>query len=53
MSTILITNAISSGVAVLTFVTLAASRHHRRRQERVQRIYQTVDGRQVTREETL
>jgi hypothetical protein len=52
MSTILITNAISSGVAVLTFLSLALRRNRRRRQ-RVQRVYVTVDGQQVTRDETL
>ncbi len=52
MSTILITNAIASGAAVLTVLSLAG-RRHRRRRPRVQRIYRTVDGRQVTRDETL
>jgi hypothetical protein len=52
MSTILITNAIMSGVAVFTFLSLAGRRHRRRRQ-RVQRLYRTVDGRQVTRDETF
>ena len=51
MSTILITNAITSGVAVLTFLALAG-RRQRRRRRRVQRVYVTVDGRQVTRDET-
>ncbi|HWD64693.1 MAG TPA: hypothetical protein VG405_05925 [Solirubrobacteraceae bacterium] len=50
MSTILITNAVSSGVAVMTFLSLAARRRRRGRQ-RVQRVYLTVDGRQVTRDE--
>jgi hypothetical protein len=50
MSTILITNAVSSGVAVLTFLSLAVRRDRRRRQ-RVQRVYLTVDGRQITRDE--
>jgi hypothetical protein len=52
MSTILITNAITSGVAVLTFLSLAGHRPRRRRR-RVQRLYRTVDGRQVTRDENL
>lgn len=50
MTPILITNAISSGVAVLTFLSVAAARRRRAR-TRVQRIYLTLDGRQVTRDE--
>jgi hypothetical protein len=52
MTTILITNAISFGVAVLTFLSVATARRRRRRR-RVQRIYLTLDGRQVTRDEPL
>lgn len=51
MTTILITNAVSSGVAVLTFLSVAAARRRRRKQQRVERVYVTVDGRQVTRNE--
>jgi heme/copper-type cytochrome/quinol oxidase subunit 2 len=54
MTTILITNAISFGVAGLTFLSVAtARRRRRRRRRRVQRIYLTLDGRQVTRDEPL
>jgi hypothetical protein len=49
MSTILITNAVSSGVAVVTFISLSVRRHGGG--GRVRRVYQTVDGRQVTRDE--
>jgi hypothetical protein len=52
MTTILITNAITSGVAVLSFLSVATARSRRRRQ-RVQRIYLTLDGRQVTRDEPV
>lgn len=52
MTTILITNAVSSGVAVLTYLSVVVARRRRRRQ-RVQRVYLTVDGRQVTRDESL
>jgi hypothetical protein len=52
MTAILITNAISSGVAVLTFLSVAMTRRRRDRR-RVQRVYLTLDGRQVTREEQL
>ena len=52
MTTILITNAVSSGVAVLTCLSLAV-RRHRRCKQRVQRVYLTLDGRQVTRDESL
>lgn len=52
MTMILITNAVSAGVAVVTCVSVAVAKHRRRRQ-RVQRIYLTLDGRQVTRDEPL
>jgi hypothetical protein len=52
MTLILITNAITSGVAVLAFAGAAALRRRHRRQ-RVQRIYLTLDGRRVTRDEQL
>jgi hypothetical protein len=52
MSTILITNAITSGVAVVWLLSLAG-RRHRRRPQRVQRLYRRVDGRQLTRDENL
>ena len=52
MTTILITNAISSGVAVLTFLSVRFTRRRRERR-RIQRIYLTLDGRQVTRDEQL
>lgn len=52
MTTILITNAVSSGLAVLTFLSVVAARR-RRRKQRVQRVYVTLDGRQVTRDESL
>jgi len=51
MSTILITNAATSGVAVLTFVTVAIRR--RLRERRVQRVYLTIDGRRLPRNEPL
>jgi hypothetical protein len=48
MTTILIINAVSSGVAVLSLVGLSL---RKRLTRRVQRVYVTVDGRQVTRDE--
>jgi hypothetical protein len=52
MTMILITNAVTSGVAVLALVSTAMLTRRRRRQ-RVQRIYLTLDGRRVTRDEQL
>lgn len=49
MSTILITNAASSGVAALTLLALMAVRW--RRQRRAQSVYLTVDGRELRRDE--
>ena len=53
MTTILITNAICLGIAVLAFLSVATTRRRRDRRRRVQRIYLTRDGRQITRDEPL
>ncbi len=50
MSSILIINAASSGVAIFTFLGLRL--RNRRRARRVQSVYVTVDGRHVTRDES-
>jgi len=52
MTTILIINAASSGVAVLGLIG-AALRNRRRSRRRVQRVYVTVDGRHVARDEPV
>lgn len=50
MSTILITNAASSGVAVFTLLAVSIARA--RRQRRVQRVYVTLDGRELRPDES-